>query len=638
MYTFAKQQLMADKYLICIYFYMTKKKTVKKTTKKPIKARLKSKKKNKKPKKSGLFIFISVLAILLTAVYLFFNYSFSSLLKNRIDEIYAQSNFSEYYSLEYKKLKINPYNMSFHLYNAKFTPIKKANANYFKKNGSLDVKIGAIGFSGANIFEFLTDNNLDVNSVKLRKVKVIIQKNAKKFTPFAFVEKKEKNDSLELNVSIGRIVLKDASVSVNDYDNSENSTELENLDIEIMGLYLDKQIIEMDAKVESITTKLSKFHYSISKGVELNVEFVSNTFTSIRLHKDERNFDYSFENNEFIINKPLVYTADGLYKIEVASIKYSSIYDKLIIKDTKIKPLQNPKKIAKNSKYQIQVVDMDIPYIEVANIDIDKLKEDRAIIAEQILINDLKLKLFKDKGRPLNKNNFPDYIAQQIFDIKAKIDIKNIKVANSDISVKIIQETGKQSAISINNLTLNVSNVQNRNKNEHLKISVAGEIESTIPFTAKLDFNYRYNHFKYSGSINKSNIKGIAKAVASFAPVKIHNGNIQSMKFSGVANKTSSSGKMTFAYTDINLEIDRKVKGKNTKFTNHLLSVAANSIIKSNNPSAPDMPLRKVLYTVDRDMNKGFVNILIKSVLEGMKESFVPSKENKKLYRKARKR
>ncbi len=618
---------------------MAKKKIIHKSKKKPIKARAKSKKKKKKKvknTKSWLFIFISILAILIVSGYLFFNYNFSSLLKNRIDEVYAQSSFSEYYSLEYKKLKINPYNMSFHLYNAKLTPLIKDNARYFEENGSLDVKIGLIGFSGASIFQFLTENSLEVGSVKCRKVNINLNKNANKFTPFAFIEKNDKNDSLILKVEVGKVLLRDASVFITDKTNEDNITELEDLNIEIIGFSLDKKIQELSAELESITTNVLDFHFNISKGVELSVKSASNKFNNIKIHKEGNNFDYSFDNNEFSVVEPLFYTANGIYKIEASSIKYSSVSDKLIIKKAKIKARQNPKKIAKNQKYQTQVVNLDIPYIEVANIDIDKLKEQRAIIADQVLVNDLKLKLFKDKARPLNKNKFPEYIAQQIFNIKTKIDIKTIKVNNSNILVKILQEDGKQSAIEVNNLALDVNNVQNSKRNEHLKVSVSGEIESVIPFTAELNFSYRYNRFKYSGIVKKSNIKGIAKAAASFAPVKIHNGNIQSMKFSGVANKTSSSGQMTFAYTNVNMEIDRKVKGKNTKFSNHLLSVAANSIIKTSNPSAPDMPLRTVNFTVQRDMNKGFINILIKSVLEGVKESFLPSKENKKLYRKGR--
>jgi uncharacterized protein YaaN involved in tellurite resistance len=36
-------------------------------------------------------------------------------------------------------------------------------------------------------------------------------------------------------------------------------------------------------------------------------------------------------------------------------------------------------------------------------------------------------------------------------------------------------------------------------------------------------------------------------------------------------------------------------------------------------------------------MNKGFVNIIIKSVLSGLKETMIMSKENKKAYKKAKK-
>jgi hypothetical protein len=36
-------------------------------------------------------------------------------------------------------------------------------------------------------------------------------------------------------------------------------------------------------------------------------------------------------------------------------------------------------------------------------------------------------------------------------------------------------------------------------------------------------------------------------------------------------------------------------------------------------------------------MNKGFVNILIKSVLNGLKETMIMSKENKKAYKQAKK-
>jgi hypothetical protein len=41
---------------------------------------------------------------------------------------------------------------------------------------------------------------------------------------------------------------------------------------------------------------------------------------------------------------------------------------------------------------------------------------------------------------------------------------------------------------------------------------------------------------------------------------------------------------------------------------------------------------------VDRDMNKGGINILLKSALTGLKETIIMSKENKKAYKKEKKK
>jgi hypothetical protein len=40
---------------------------------------------------------------------------------------------------------------------------------------------------------------------------------------------------------------------------------------------------------------------------------------------------------------------------------------------------------------------------------------------------------------------------------------------------------------------------------------------------------------------------------------------------------------------------------------------------------------------VDRDMNKGFINIIIKFLLAGFKETVVMSKENRKTYKEEKK-
>jgi hypothetical protein len=75
----------------------------------------------------------------------------------------------------------------------------------------------------------------------------------------------------------------------------------------------------------------------------------------------------------------------------------------------------------------------------------------------------------------------------------------------------------------------------------------------------------------------------------------------------------------------------------NMDWQNSVLAFAANTYLASANPASADMPPRIVQFSVDRDMHKGFVNILIKCVLNGVKETMIMSKENKKAYKKAKK-
>ena len=91
---------------------------------------------------------------------------------------------------------------------------------------------------------------------------------------------------------------------------------------------------------------------------------------------------------------------------------------------------------------------------------------------------------------------------------------------------------------------------------------------------------------------------------------------------------------MKFLYHD--LKVDLAIQDK-AKWMSSALAFAANTYLDASNPGSATLPPRIVNYHVERDMNKGFVNILIKSVLGGLKETMIMSKENKKAYKKAKK-
>ena len=96
-----------------------------------------------------------------------------------------------------------------------------------------------------------------------------------------------------------------------------------------------------------------------------------------------------------------------------------------------------------------------------------------------------------------------------------------------------------------------------------------------------------------------------------------------------LATRTNASGTMKFLYHDLDISLALKEKAK---WKSTVLAFSANAVLPVANPSA-DKPVRIVQYHVNRDVNKSFVNLVIKSLLAGLKETMYMSKENKKVYK-----
>ena len=91
---------------------------------------------------------------------------------------------------------------------------------------------------------------------------------------------------------------------------------------------------------------------------------------------------------------------------------------------------------------------------------------------------------------------------------------------------------------------------------------------------------------------------------------------------------------MKFLYHD--LEVDLELQ-KQAKWKSAVVAFAANTALNSSNPVSIDSPARIVKFQIERDMTKGFVNVMIKSILNGLKETMIMNKENRKAYQQKKK-
>lgn len=189
--------------------------------------------------------------------------------------------------------------------------------------------------------------------------------------------------------------------------------------------------------------------------------------------------------------------------------------------------------------------------------------------------------------------------------------------------------------VNITKAKLEVNNITNLSTQEGLQMKADAHINGKAHFKAGLIFSYQKPQFSFEGEVKKFDLPDLNPLIQAYTPAKINRGVSDEITFSGLAEQTKASGKMKFLYHD--LEIDLVLK-EQAKWKSAVIAFAANTILNSSNPVSSDLPPREVQFTIERDMTKGFVNVLIKSILNGLKETMIMSKDNRKTHQEAKKK
>jgi len=140
-------------------------------------------------------------------------------------------------------------------------------------------------------------------------------------------------------------------------------------------------------------------------------------------------------------------------------------------------------------------------------------------------------------------------------------------------------------------------------------------------------FSYKKPEFSFKGSLKPFELTDLNRVTEAFASTSIKKGIADEITFSGNGYKSEAVGDMNSYNHDLDLTIGLK---KFSKLKNSLLSFAANTYLNSSNPASNVKAAREVKFDVERDPHKGFMNLVVKSVVSGLQETMLPSKENRK--------
>jgi len=598
-------------------------------------AKRKSKKKKKKqnPKRKRIITGLLITAFLLIAgSLLYLNYNFNQLIAAKIRTLYNQSEAANYYNLRFDKLRVSLINQNIRIYNVHFEPKTKEHKDFFEKNGSLEMNVGKILIKDARIMEFLSSNNISIEKFVVKDSKVIIHKTQTKFQPFAFVKKKQQKDSLKINIAIQNISIQEAKLYYYAVNKLKTNNKFEDFNMEISHLKLSKNK-SFQFSISKLISSISNISYHSKKGAYVSMKQFQVGLSSFSSKNENGIFSFDFKDLYFQVIKPKFITNDSLYHFSAEKLRIDKTKKTLVIDRLKVKSNLTKKQFVQHYKYQALRPEILIKNIRMTNIDFDQIINNTGLYSDSLIIQGVDASLFKSKMKPLNRHRIPHYLALQIKSVKYPLRVKVAKASEVDINFSLQQEDGHLSHILINDLNGTLKNIQNNKSSQKLYLNAKGKIENSMAFSASLIFDYSRDRYTYKGHVYKSNLKNISKMIGSFAPVVIKSGLIKSLNFSGVINRTDSRGKMTFLYKKLNIQFQNKENKSSNRLGKSILSLAANTYLLSNNPANTELPPRDVNFHISRDMNKGFINILVQSVLNGIKETLIPSRENRQRYK-----
>ncbi|MCX6239258.1 MAG: DUF748 domain-containing protein [Bacteroidia bacterium] len=597
---------------------------------------------NKKNTNKNLFsnnlirIFVPSVILLLSVLSYYFYNNFNKMVSESIMRSFNSNVISDVYDLSFEQLNINIITGDLKIRNVIIRPKETPLTRYPYINSSFVLKTSRIHLNKVNLYDLLKVNRLKVSKIEIEKPEISILLHGRNPIIFPF---KETGKNLEADNNkfknylesyfLREFVLTDALLTMEDED-AGMSYKIGALNISVSDLFLNQQtgvdslsFRKADLMLNDFITnsKTGSIRSAKSKNYELSID-------SLKIQQRPDTIDYQVANFKSQITDWEIFTSDSIYKIGANSVELSYKDKAIHVNELIMKPAISREAFNQQNKFQKEQYSITVKKMDLLNISFDRLKFNQKLFIAQVNLQNADVVIYKDKTKAQDLKRFPEFPGQQLSEIGIPLTINDLNISESTLAYEEKKTDGDLAAVKIGRLNLKAKNISNQTPDSLLSVKLNGFLENKVPFDMMLVFSYKIPGFSFKGAFKSFELTNLNPVIQAFAPTSVKKGIVDAITFSGNGNQKKATGNMEFLYHDLGLTIDLQ---KFSKFKNSLITFAAKSFLNSSNPISPEKPARVVAFTVERDVNKGFINLIVKSVVSGLKETIHPSKENRKL-------
>jgi hypothetical protein len=583
---------------------------------------------------SALIVFVGF------SVYAYVN--FNQILANALQRSFNSNAFSDVYELKFDKLRVNFFQGNITVKNVVIQRRQLPLQKYSYINSSFRLTTGEMRLRKVELLTLINTGKLRLLRIEIIKPDIRVELTAENniMLPFAdstaadstgINDLKKFVDSYFLN----ELRLVDASFQItNSFKHRE--FKVDKLNMSLRDLMLNQRPGRDLLSFKKVSLRIGEISGQLQQEALKNIHLkdYSLNIESLNIQKSMDTLIYHFENFNTGMKDLDILTKDSVFQITAQSIELSYLKKSLILKNLAFKPNITRASIQKRYDFQTPQFSGTIVTMNMLDINFDSLIYYKKLFVDKINLAKVDATVFKDKRKSIDVKRFPEYPGQLISSIPIPLLIKHISATEVNIVNNEQKTDGGNARVAIQDGTLEIENFTNLPTDKLLTLNAEATVEKKAHFSLKLGFDYKKPQFSFSGKVGGFNMPDLNLFLQSYLPANIKKGSSDGITFSGNAYKTNAVGEMTFLFHD--LDIDLQLSDK-TKWQNSIVTFAANTFLINSNPSKSGEPPRVVQFSAPRDMNKGFINIILKSFFSGMKETMILSKENRKTFREAKK-
>jgi len=572
--------------------------------------------------------------LLLVSVVLAF-WGVKSVLTSTFNNGFKNTLAAEVYELKFKKLEVNYFTGRIDILDVEMYPRETQLHHYAYINSSFRFVARKIVLQNVGIVKLLFAKKLDLDKIEIVEpdINFTIADVNLLFFPFrAIILNREEKD---IKLAIDTYVIKDLSM-IDAHFHVVNVAKLREYDIQKVNIAVKEMTIDR----EEGRDKIAYQHFDFSLGEfagqlkdkdlrDIHFQDFKARMDSLQLDETSDTLIYHFSNANTSMQNLDIETADSLYHITLESFHLHYRDKTGDFTKFSFKPNISDQAMARRYDYRKEVFRAKANSFHLTDMNFDSLIYAQKLEVKEVLLDSVSGSIYKDLTKPFPPHHRPKYLAQQVLGYSIPVSIQHIKVNNANLVNTEVKPDGSIGKANIKRGTLDIENVTNLPTTEKLNIRADAFLENTAHVYLKLEFNYDKSQYSLDGKIEPFEIPSLNPFINSYAPIRVTKGMVDGITFSGMVYNTYSSGTMKCLYHDLSFDMAMK---DNANLKTIIKGIVAKTVINSSNPPSPNQPPRVVLFHFDRDMRTGFILMIVRSVFDGVQETLVMSKENKKLY------